>query len=338
MLSSVSTHFNYSPLRCSELKKIAATNNLKLLNIPKIFEIRWSEFSFTLVRNTLVSWTAMVLYFQENKSNAQCAGYLAYFTKLKNLKLMAFIGDVLFLFQRFQKKLESNHLTLIDMKSHVTTMVKSLEEMNKESLVGGFESNLAAKLIINEEDGKTYFKSIEMKTEENLRNRQESKDFTDVRKSILSSLQTFLTERFQIDDDLLKVIDPFVKFGKNADVQKVHSMLAPDLELANLSIQYGDILNNLDIVQNKNLNEIIIQLAKTTESRELYKELIIVLARVAALTPQSADVERCISANNILKAAQPTFPSNRKQILVHSNEYACFGGMEPNGSRKIVSR
>lgn len=75
-----------------------------------------------------------------------------------------------------------------------------------------------------------------MKTEENLRNRQESKDFTEVRKSILTSLQTFLTERFQIDDDLLKVIDPFVKFDKNADIQKVHSMLAPDLELANLSI------------------------------------------------------------------------------------------------------
>lgn len=60
-------------------------------------------------------------------------------------------------------------------------------------------------------------------------------------------------------------------------------------------------MNNLDTVQNKNLNKIIKQLSKTTESRELYKELIIVLAIVAALTPHSADVERCISAFNILK-------------------------------------
>lgn len=129
ILSNISTYFHYSALRSSELKKIASDNNLKLLNIPKIFEIRWSEFTFTLVRNILVSWKALVLYQQTNNDNAQCAGYLDYFTNLENLKLIAFLGDVLFSFKRFQKKLQSNQLTLIEMKSHVTAMLKSLQEM-----------------------------------------------------------------------------------------------------------------------------------------------------------------------------------------------------------------
>lgn len=78
-------------------------------------------------------------------------------------------------------------------------------------------------------------------------------------------------------------------------------MLAPDLQLPSSSLQFQDISNSPDIVKNKNLNEIIVHWSKTDESRELYNDLIIVLARIAACTSHSADVERCISANNLLK-------------------------------------
>lgn len=209
------------------------------------------------------------------------------------------------------------------MKSHVTAMIKSLQEMENAVLIGGFESKLATNLTINETDGKTYFKSIEMIIEEHSRTRQEPKDYTEVRKSILTSLQTFLTERFQIDDDLLTTIDPFVKFEENSDIEKVHSMLAPDLELANLSLQFQDISNDPTLIQNKkNLSEIIMHLSKSDESREFYHELIIVLARIAACTPHSADVERCISTNNLLKTKQRsrlTIPTENKYLYIRMN-------------------
>lgn len=70
----------------------------------KIFEIRWSQFTFTLLRSVLVSWKAMILYFKRNVKDGQCAGYLNYLTKLGNLKLIAFLADVLFVFKRFRKK------------------------------------------------------------------------------------------------------------------------------------------------------------------------------------------------------------------------------------------
>lgn len=125
----------------------------------------------------------------------QCAGLLDYFTNLKNLKLIAFLGDLLFSFKRFQEKLQSDHLTLIEMKTHVTAMVKSLQEMENTALIGGFENKLATLLTYDENDGQTYFKSIEMESEESSRTRQEPKNFAEVRKSILTSLQKILTER-----------------------------------------------------------------------------------------------------------------------------------------------
>lgn len=50
------------------------------------------------------------------------------------------------------------------------------------------------------------------------------------------------------------------------------------------------------------LNTIIINLAKNPESRANFRELTIVLSRVDACTPNTADVERLISADNRSKA------------------------------------
>lgn len=303
VLSSISTYFHYSALRTAELKKIASDHDLRLLKIPKIFEIRWSQFTYTLLRSVLVSWKTLALYFETHKDDAQCAGYFDYLTKLDNIKLIAFLADVLFAFKRFQKKMQSNRLTLIEMKSHVMAISKSLQEMKTTQLMGGFESKLATKITI-EPNGKIYFKSTEMQPEGSSRTRQRGKSFTDVRTSVLEALQTFLIERFQIDDKLFEKIEPFVKFEKNANIEEIHSLLAPDLQLASLFLQFQDISNSPDIVKEKSLNEIIVCLSKTEASRESYKELITVLARIAACTPHSADVERCISANNLLKTKQ----------------------------------
>lgn len=229
-LSSLSSYFRFSGLRTAELKKIATDNDLRILKLPKIFEIRWSQFTFTLLRSVLVSWKALIMYFKRYEKDGLCAGYLNYLTKLDNLKLIAFLADVLFVFKRFQKKIQSNRLTLIEMKSSVTAILSSLHEMEAKPLIGGFESKLATKLTI-EPDGKIFFKSIEMQPEGVSRTRQVQKNFADVRKSVLMALQTFLTERFQIDEELFQKIEPFIRFEKDVNIEEIHLLLAPDLEL-----------------------------------------------------------------------------------------------------------
>lgn len=124
VLSKISTHFHFSGLRTNDLKKVASDHYLRILNLPKIFEIRWTEFTLKLVRSVLVSWKALVIYFEQNKKNAECNGYLNYLTKLVNLQLIAFLADVLFVFSRLQKQLQSNELNLMSMNSYINSAIK----------------------------------------------------------------------------------------------------------------------------------------------------------------------------------------------------------------------
>ena len=81
-----------------------------------------------------------------------------------------------------------------------------------------------------------------------------------------------LEDRFKIDKELLLKIDPFIKFEKTTNTKQIYLLIAPDLELANLFLQFQDISNRVDILAGKSLNETIIYLSKTETSRETYKE------------------------------------------------------------------
>lgn len=320
VLLKISSYFHFSAIRTAELKKIAAERNLRLLAIPKIFEIRWSQFTFKLMRSVLVSWEALVLYFKENKKNSDCAGFLRYLTKLETVQLIACLADLLFAFSRFQKNLQSDRLTLISLKSHVSTIGTTLNSMKNANLLGGFESSLATKLT--REDDKTYFKSVELQTADV--SRRANKCFAEVRKDILNALCDFLVDRFNIDEELFNKIQPFVNFSNDADLKEIHTLLAPDVSLPSLHLQFTDWSNGPASATMKDLSlgEIILKLSKTSESRNLYKELITVLARIAACTPHSADVERCVSANNLLKTKLRScisLETENKYLYIHMN-------------------
>lgn len=83
------------------------------------------------------------------------------------------------------------------------------------------------------------------------------------------------------DSTLLQRIEPFVHFDATTDIEAV----APDLSLASLATQFEDISNNPDIWSNSSLSEIILKLSKTAESRQNFREVITLLARIAACTP-----------------------------------------------------
>lgn len=323
VLSKMSSYFHSSGLRTAELKKIATDRNLRLLMLPKNFEIRWSQFTFDLLRSVLISWNALVIYFIQNGNDADCAGYLNYLTKLHTLQLVAFLADVLFAFSRFQKQLQSDQLTFITMKSHITSVLNNMNSMRNCKLPGGFESNLASQVIHEEDEDKFFLKSIELQTARPSRRATANStlDFTDLRENILNAICNFLTDRFEVEENLLKKITPFIIFSPDTNIEEVHSTLAPDLSLPNLYMQFND-FTNVDSMKDMSLNEIIVKLCKTAESRDTNKELITVLARIAACTPHSADVERMISANNRLKTklrSSISIETENKYINIHTN-------------------
>lgn len=319
VLSSISSYFHHSGLRTAELEKIGKENGLKVHRLPKIFLVRWTEFSFTLLRGILVSWKALVLYFKRYPNEADCIGFLRYLTTIENLKLIAFIADVLFTYKRFQKKIQSDRMTIISLMSNITSLTKSLERMESFPLVGGFEQNLA-KQISTGSNGEKQLKGIELLETESTRRTTTS--FAEVRKKILNSIREFLESRFEADDAFVKMIEPFLSFNPTADIEAIHTAIAPDMNLPSLSLQFQDIASDPKVFEGLSLSEIIVKLSKSIESRENFREVITVLARIAACTPHSADVERCISANNRLKVklrSRIKVETENKYMFIHYN-------------------
>lgn len=66
-LTRISSFLHVSAMRVTELKKISHENNLPLLHLPKVFEVRWSEFTYALLNAVLRSWHCLVIYFQSSK-------------------------------------------------------------------------------------------------------------------------------------------------------------------------------------------------------------------------------------------------------------------------------
>ena len=82
----------------------------------------------------------------------------------------------------------------------------------------------------------------------------------------------------------------------DADLRKVHSYIASDLSLTELDMEYSEIVK-LNIFSEKPLQKVLKILVRSQN----YPILSIIFARIVAAKPHSADVERLISANNILK-------------------------------------
>lgn len=140
VLNSIATHFHRSAVRKNELKKISNENALKIRSIPKLFKVRWVEYTFNSLQSILVSWNALVLFFENDTEDVSSAGFYRYLTNLNNLKVISFIGDVKYIYKRFQKKLQSDSLTLPKMIDEVNDLIVNLDKLRENPLLGGFES------------------------------------------------------------------------------------------------------------------------------------------------------------------------------------------------------
>lgn len=309
ILTSIASYFHTSAIRTNTLKEIANKLNLKLLTMPKLFEIRWVEYTFQLVKAILSNWHAIALYCNEN-CDAQTNGFRLFLCDMNNLRLISFSADLLYIFKRFQKQLQSNSLTLPSFCLIVRNLISLISSLENEKLKGGFESKLCDAIKV--EDGKYFLKNIEL-SQKSQTSRRPTPAIENVRKDIIASLNGFITSRLQVPNSvLLNSIEHFLKFDKTVDITKIHESFGKDLELSLLSMQYHDLSNTPDDIKGKSLQDLIHYLV-IGDRLNYFKEIGIVLARIFACTPHAADCERTISANNLLK-------TNRRMCLTISTE------------------
>ena len=156
-LGGISSFFHTSGVRTRELNALAAKHGLKCCALPRVFEVRWTEFTSSLINAILTSWRVLVLYFQESKDKAT-SGFLMLLTNKCVLELMAFVADVLAVFSRFQKKIQSDSVTLLDLDTEISLVTSKLVKVKETPLLGGWVETLQTQLDSTEEDGQTTYR------------------------------------------------------------------------------------------------------------------------------------------------------------------------------------
>lgn len=307
ILSTLSSFFHTSGTRTAELKNIAETHGLNILSMPKIFKIRWTEYIYRLVRAILTSWHALVIYFQANANCAKSSGFLKFITNEHNLRKVSYLGDVLFIFMRMQKKLQNDNLTLIKMCADVKLALTSLKDLIVSPLLGGFEDKLNDSIV--QRNGKRFLKNIELNnnvTSRRTTGRGQAEKtpgelIQEYRTKVCNSLSDHLSSRLEIDSDLLQLLDSFISLDSSVDLKKIHKVIGRDLDLSTVYVQFNDLVgtNSKELPFPK-----LVKFLSSPERFEDFKEVTIMFARILACTPHSADVERCVSANNLLKTNQ----------------------------------
>lgn len=168
-------------------------------------------------------------------------------------------------------------------------------------------------------------KGFQLQKPEDGRTRQQTGDIEleSIRSSIIDSILIRLSERFECDEEIVKLIEPFVSLNPGADLRKIHKQFASDLDLASIQLQYNELIDQkMSQKFNGKLDGIIKILVKDSKNLANYKEVAIIFARIQACTPHSSDVERSISANNRSKTPlrnRIALETEVKYLYVHFN-------------------
>ena len=146
-LCSLLTFFRSSAVRTRNLYEIAKNENTAVLAFSRVFEIRWGEFTSLLIETTQVSWKALVMYLND-KEGVKEKGFFNFLTSHSHLDLLSYLADVITIFSRFQRKLQSDSITLLDMGDHVKTVKDQLKKLKQDPLLGGWMETFNEQLVV----------------------------------------------------------------------------------------------------------------------------------------------------------------------------------------------
>ncbi|CAB4031786.1 E3 SUMO- ligase KIAA1586-like isoform X3 [Paramuricea clavata] len=238
-LSGIATFFHASAKCTTDLEKVGAKEGLTVCRIPKYFEVRWSEFTAALLDAILCSWQALVKFFEE-QYDTEGNKFLKLLTNKDNILMMCFVADLLFLLKVFQKKLQRDSLTIVDIEPEAEKFQKSLDKLGTRSLLGGWDF-IQRKLAFKESIQRKLWEKKRRRPEANL-SVTDRREFSAVRNESILALKEFMDTRLKVDKNTSKSFTPFIKFTANEDeIRDVHQSIAPDLSLANLAIQYQEL-------------------------------------------------------------------------------------------------
>jgi hypothetical protein len=336
--ASLSTFFHTSALRNRELRSKASELNLKLVQFPPLFEVRWTEFTHSLLSAILQSWQALVAYFQrererENKDTDRTTrqGFLKTLTSLDKLRLLCVMCDLAYLYKRFQKHMDGDNIVSFDIKLFASQFLQSVQNLKNRSLLGGLEEQLNERLV---RKGDVFtLHGVELTVDTPRRTSQCNKFVTDkrsfmaIRNEILETIENFVQQR--LDTGEFSALSPLEKFDSNVtddQLKQRHAKICPEMALIDFATSYREAAADRRLAEKK-CSGCLTLLGAVPSWRSLF----VAVARVAAATPSSSDVERLISYYNLVKTRdRSSLDKSRMKDYLHVRfNMPCLSEFDP---------
>ena len=332
-LIGISSYFHTFATRTREVTKLATEKGFSYVHMPAVYEVRWTEFSYSLVNAVLVSWAALVSYFG-NSTDTAAKGHLDILVCEATLHLLAFLADILLVFSRFQQRLQCDTTTIVDMQQAVRSVQDKIASLNEQPLIGGWQETLQNSIVKNS-NGDVLLRDVTLHQPSRRRDKHhlyvtDKRDKAAVCNEISRSLVEFLRQCFSIDEAISDQLAAFVHFDtERVDLRAVHKAIATDLDISELSMEFEELAQN-----GKATAMCLPELVKSLVNSGHYPNVLAVLCRILATKPHLADVERTISANNLLKTSLRSslnIDTESSYIFIHHN-LPCVADWDPRPS------
>lgn len=297
--SSLSAFFHHSGQRTQKLKNISSENTeefQKYIQYPAYFQIRWTQFTHSLLTAVLRNWKASIQYFESENE----IGLLNRWLNYERIHFTSFLADVLELYKRFQMTFERDSITVFDVFSKKDKLVSKLIKLKSIPLEGGWEELFFKNLIVSGEENSLFGHTLNR----NHKRQNSVETFCSLqRTNIIDSLIQFLNERLDQDRDMYECLQPLLKIDATTpheSLSKCHSVIIPDLDCNSFYREYYAAADVLTLYGNEIVTTLETLKILSTNYPDQFAVLKTALARIIAAKPHSADVERLISMKRAL--------------------------------------
>ena len=94
------------------------------------------------------------MVFCERSEEEQAKGFGKLLSNKDNLMLMCLMGDVLFLLKVFQKKLQGDDITIVDIVAETKKFIAKIDKLQQRPILGGWEDEFSQSY---DEENETFF-------------------------------------------------------------------------------------------------------------------------------------------------------------------------------------
>jgi hypothetical protein len=189
---ALATFFHTYGIRTHELAEIAKLQGLTIKHLPKYVDVRWTEFTYRLLSNRLYSWRAIVACMKSMmQTDSAAKGHLAALTDETKLKTTCLVADIRMLYSRFQKSIQDNDLTLLQLSKEVEDVKKSIKDLHDNPLAGGRESTCCSNIASNGEIYNVQLATRNRRREKHHQFVSDRRDYAAIRNEVILSLLIF---------------------------------------------------------------------------------------------------------------------------------------------------